>query len=147
MVDVQERSLLEQISEPKGHNEAKRRGWLASAVTGHEREIMNTENAEMSAPVHGIVILRLHLKREYWEAIRDGSKPEEYRLATPYWSKRLAGRTYDEIHLMMGYPKRGDESRILKRKWTGVKTKEITHPHFGNETCMVYAIDVTELAG
>lgn len=33
--------------------------------------------------------LHLPLKREYFEAIRDGSKPEEFRLCTEHWRKRL----------------------------------------------------------
>jgi ASC-1-like (ASCH) protein len=33
--------------------------------------------------------LHLSLKREYFEAIRAGTKTEEYRLCTPYWQRRL----------------------------------------------------------
>ena len=35
--------------------------------------------------------LYLPLKREYFEAIRDGTKTEEFRLCTPHWAKRLEG--------------------------------------------------------
>ena len=38
--------------------------------------------------------LHLPLKRCYFEQIRDGSKPEEYRLCTPFWHRRLEGRTF-----------------------------------------------------
>lgn len=88
-------------------------------------------------------ILRLNLKTEYFNAIRDGSKPEEYRLASK-WEKRIVGKTFDEIHLLLGYPKRGDESRILRRKWNGYKVVERTHPHFGPDPVLVLAIDVTQ---
>lgn len=88
-------------------------------------------------------VLNLNLKREYFEQIRDSAKTEEYRLVTPYWSKRLARQSYDEIHIMMGYPKKGDTSRTIVRAWWGVKVKTITHPHFGGRPVQVFAIDVT----
>lgn len=89
--------------------------------------------------------LHLPLKREYFEAIRDCTKPEEFRLCTPHWSKRLEGREYDQIILMLGYPARGDTARRLVRSWRGFKTKTITHPHFVPEPVEVYAIDVNQL--
>ena len=86
--------------------------------------------------------LHLPLKREYFEAIRDGTKPEEFRLVTPYWVRRLAGRTYTEIALPLGYPARDDTARRLVRPWRGYTIKTITHPHFGPLPMQVYAIDV-----
>jgi hypothetical protein len=50
--------------------------------------------------------LHLSLKGEYFDAIRDGTKPKEYRLCTPYWTKRLVGREYSRIVLTKGYPAR-----------------------------------------
>ncbi|EIM25698.1 RNA-binding protein [Microvirga lotononidis] len=87
--------------------------------------------------------LTLSLKAEYFNAIRDGSKPEEFRLVTPYWQKRLEGRDYDGIVLTLGYPSRGDQSRRLERPWRGYRRTEITHPHFGPDPVEVYAIDVS----
>ena len=49
--------------------------------------------------------LHLPLKAVYFDQIRDGAKREEFRLVTPYWRKRLEGRTYDRIVLTLGYPK------------------------------------------
>lgn len=86
--------------------------------------------------------LVLPLKREYFEAIRDGSKTEEYRLVTPYWVRRLAGHAYDRIVLTLGYPARGDHARRIVRPWRGYTIKTITHPHFGPEPVQVYAINV-----
>lgn len=86
--------------------------------------------------------LTLPLKAEYFDAIRDGSKVEEYRLVTPYWSKRLVGRTYDRIVLTKGYPRADDQSRRLGRLWRGYVVKTITHPHFGNVPVQVFAINV-----
>jgi hypothetical protein len=89
-----------------------------------------------------INVLTIPLKGEYFDAIRDGSKPEEYRLCTPYWDKRLQGRHYDVVQLTKGYPKANDLSRRLSLPWRGYVRKTITHPHFGPEPVEVYAINV-----
>lgn len=81
--------------------------------------------------------LHLSLKREYFEAIRDGQKPEEYRLCTPHWRKRLEGREYEHIVLTLGYPSRNDHARRLVRAWHGFTVKTITHPHFGPDPVQV----------
>ena len=88
--------------------------------------------------------LTLPLKREYFEAIRDGSKTEEYRLCTPYWQKRLYSPfgSYDEIVLTLGYPARGDQERRIVKPWRGYTIKTIRHPHFGPEPVEVFAINV-----
>lgn len=90
--------------------------------------------------------LILPLKREYFEAIRDGSKTEEYRLCTPYWQRRMAMgfAGFDRIVLTLGYPARDDHSRRLIRPWQGYTIKTITHPHFGPDPVQVYAINVQE---
>lgn len=87
-------------------------------------------------------VLRLNLKREYWEQIRDGVKVVEFRLQTPYWRKRLIGVEYEEVHLLLGYPRRGDESRIIRKRWNGVTEDRIIHNHFGAAPVDVFAIDV-----
>jgi len=87
-------------------------------------------------------ILRLNLKRKWWEQIRDEEKTVEFRTATEYWRKRLIGREYDEIHLCLGYPKREDESRTLRRKWRLVTKETIIHEEFGPEPTEVFCIDV-----
>ena len=91
--------------------------------------------------------LVLPLKREYFEAIREGSKTEEYRLCTPYWRKRLgisALKNFDRVVLTLGYPARDDHARRLIRPWRGYTIKTITHPHFGPDPVQVYAINVQE---
>ena len=68
--------------------------------------------------------LVLPLKREYFEQIRDGLKTEEFRLCTPYWAKRLEGRSYNQVILTLGYPAKDDSSRRLALPWRGfVKRK------------------------
>jgi hypothetical protein len=91
---------------------------------------------------HKTMNLILPLKRCYFEQIRDGVKPEEYRLMTPFWRKRLEGKTFEQIILTLGYPKADDEERRLIKPWRGYVVKQITHPHFGPEPVNVFAIRV-----
>jgi hypothetical protein len=85
--------------------------------------------------------LVLHLKGEYFDAIKSGEKTEEYRLQTTYWFRRLH-QPLDEIVLYRGYPKVTDTGRVIRRPWMGFEPKRITHPHFGDKPVDVYAIKV-----
>lgn len=96
----------------------------------------------MSRPVCTPSQLHLNLKAEYFDAIAVGDKVEEYRLATPYWMRRLLGREFDGIVLKKGYPRRGDTTRVMLRPWKGVIIKTIIHPHFGDQPVKVFAIQV-----
>lgn len=87
--------------------------------------------------------LHLALKGEYFDAIKAGTKTEEYRLVTPYWRKRLVGRSYDRIVLTRGYPNRDDCTRRLAIPWRGFDIKTIRHPHFGPDRVHVFAIRLT----
>lgn len=87
-------------------------------------------------------ILTLNLKREYFEQIKSGIKTEEYRLCTPYWSKRLEGKTFDKIIIKLGYPKNSEVEKIMEFEWKGYKKRKITHKHFGSTPVKVYAIKV-----
>ncbi len=97
--------------------------------------------------------LHLPLKAEYFDAIRDGTKTEEYRLANAYWMKRLIvcgargvlHRSFDGIVLTKGYPKRDDKSRRMELPWRGFALKTITHPHFGPDPVNVFAITVSSI--
>ncbi|MDU4254569.1 ASCH domain-containing protein [Pseudomonas sp.] len=86
--------------------------------------------------------LTLPLKGEYFDAIRARTKPEELRLVTPYWRKRLEGRSYDQIVLTRGYPKANDSARRLVLPWKGYRIITLTHPHFGPNPVEVFAINV-----
>lgn len=88
--------------------------------------------------------LHLHLKGEFFEAIKAGTKTEEYRLRNEYWRKRLEDRAYDGILLLKGYPALSNPHTKLKRPWRGYEVKKITHPHFGPDPVEVYAIKVNE---
>lgn len=95
--------------------------------------------------IYGKEVLILHLKTKWWQMIKSGEKPEEYRRLTDYWFKRLVrykpvsvvatvnikGRVvyqttsktneyiykkFDEVWLLCGYPKLTETDKIIK--WT-----------------------------
>lgn len=85
--------------------------------------------------------LHLNLKGEYFDQIKAGTKLFEYRLVSK-WEKRLAGKTFDRILIKRGYPRTGDQTRIIERPWRGLEVQIRTHPHFGPEPVEVFAIRV-----
>ena len=85
-------------------------------------------------------ILHLHLRAKHFNAVKSGKKTEEYRLFGLYWSQRLGFRVYDEIYILMGYPKKDDLSRRIVFPWNGYEIKEIIDLEFGVNPVFVYAI-------
>lgn len=96
--------------------------------------------------MHELQELHLNLKKEYFEQIKSGEKEFEFREITPYWRKRLTGKTFKRIIIKSGYPKRGDPDRTLIRPWRGFIIKTIKHEHFGNRATKVFAIKVNDEA-
>ncbi len=90
--------------------------------------------------------LYLNLKSGYFDQINSGEKMYEYRMVTPYWTKRLHNRNYENIVLRKGYPDSNDWLRQIIRPWRGCEVQTITHPHFGPKPVQVYAIKVNEEA-
>lgn len=84
--------------------------------------------------------LQLNLRGEYFDAIKAGDKREEYRLATPYWARRLHRKDFETITLLRGYPPRGDTQRTLVLPWRGYRLRTIRHPYFGPDPVRVFAI-------
>lgn len=86
--------------------------------------------------------LILPLNGVYFDQIAAGTKLEEYRLVTPFWRKRIEGRTYDRIVLTRGYPKEGGVEGVtrLTLPWRGYTVKTLTHPHFGPDPVEVFAL-------
>ena len=82
--------------------------------------------------------LHLHVKTEYFNAIKSGEKRHEYRLANAYWAKRLDGRSYDAVVIYNAY-KPGAENR-MEFPWSTPQVITRTHPHFGPDPVQVYAI-------
>ncbi len=60
--------------------------------------------------------LQLALNGVYFDQIAAGTKWEEYRLVTPYWTKILAQAPFAGINIYDGYPPRGDHSRTLNNR-------------------------------
>lgn len=89
-----------------------------------------------------MAILHLNLKAEYFDQIKAGVKQHEFRLQTPYWTRRLVGKTFEGIVLKKGYPKAGDSDRTIERPWLGFERQVRTHPHFGAQPVAVFAIRV-----
>ena len=48
-------------------------------------------------------ILRLTKRNHLFEAIAIGRKRCIYILQTPYWTERLEGKEFDEVHIRTGY--------------------------------------------
>lgn len=86
--------------------------------------------------------LQLALKAEYFHAIVDGSKLEEYRRTTPFWRKRIEGKEFSSVTVTLGYPHAYALDRRLTMPWHGYEIRTITHPHFGPDPVEVFAIDV-----
>jgi hypothetical protein len=88
-------------------------------------------------------VLTLVMRGRWFDAIKAGTKTEEFRLCTPYWRRRLIDATPDVLVLTRGYAKRDDTSRRLTLAWRGVRVTTIRHPEFGPRRVRAYAIDVT----
>jgi len=86
--------------------------------------------------------LHLNLKREYFDAIKNGTKEFEYRLATHRWAQIIAGKQFRNVLIKCGYPARDDAEKILVLPWRGYEVQTITHPHFGPDPVQVFAIRV-----
>lgn len=92
-----------------------------------------------------MTVLMLPVKGEYFDEMKSGGKIFEYRLRTPYWSKRLVNREYNEIIVTKGYPKRTDTERRLHCLWSGYEEHTITHEHFGPDPVEVFAIYINPI--
>ena len=68
-------------------------------------------------------ILYLNLNTEYFNAIKGGTKTEEYRQVNKTWTRRIVQQQYDQIEFMLGYPKRGDMSRRIRKAYKGYEVR------------------------
>lgn len=85
-------------------------------------------------------ILYLNLKTEFFNQIKAGIKPFEFRECTDFWTKRLVGRDYDFVSFACGYPKKTDKEKFIVAEYKGYEIQKITHPHFGDKEVTVFAI-------
>lgn len=86
--------------------------------------------------------LVLPLKRKWFEQIRQGIKPFEYRLKNNYWKKRLEGKHYNNVIFTLGYPRRDDETKRIKKPFAGYEIQTVICEEWGSEPQEVYAIRV-----
>jgi hypothetical protein len=68
-----------------------------------------------------MAILKLTLKRQWFDEIAAGKKKTEYREIKPHWNQRLLipggeFKTFDEVHFRNGYDSRKPFMRV---KWEG----------------------------
>lgn len=87
-------------------------------------------------------VLQLAIEGEYFQAILDGDKTEEYRQQNAYWSRRLEGKEFDKLVLTWGYPSKTDKKRRIEMPWAGTKKKWMAHKIFGPDAVPVYAIQI-----
>lgn len=84
--------------------------------------------------------LHLHVKTEYFEAIKRGEKTEEYRLYNDCWRKKLLLRDMAFGGIVIHNAYKPGEGNRLRFPWSGCELKTITHPHFGPTPVSVFAI-------
>lgn len=84
--------------------------------------------------------LRMAVKDVYFQQIKAGIKPFEFRLKNQYWIKKLEGREYDTLIITSGYPKSTDTDKIYSVPYRGYEIQNITHEHFGPNPVEVFAI-------
>ena len=87
--------------------------------------------------------LILPLKRKWFEQIKAGIKPFEFRLNNEYWQKRLIGKTYDKVIFTLGYPKRDDSERRIVKPWAGYEMQTVISEEWDNEPKDCFAIRIT----
>ncbi len=63
-------------------------------------------------------ILHLTLLKKWFDLIASGEKVVENREIKPYWTKRLVGKTFDEVHFKNGYSK---DAPFMRVEWKGMK--------------------------
>ncbi len=83
-------------------------------------------------------ILHLHVRKEYWEQVKNNQKNKEYRIIKPYWIKMLK-KDYDLIYYYLGYT-----SKKLIFEYNGFVRTTIKHKEFGDKPVNVFAIDLTK---
>lgn len=87
--------------------------------------------------------LILPLKRKWFDQIKAGIKPFEFRLDNEYWQKRLIGKNYDKVIFTLGYPKRDDAERRIVKHWAGYEMQTVISEEWDNEPKDCFAIRIT----
>lgn len=80
-------------------------------------------------------VLQLKASKECFAEIISGNRQFEFREIKPFWSSRLDGKDYDEIHFRNGYSSTAPLARL---KFGGVSIRQ----HAGHD---MYAIRLGQL--
>jgi hypothetical protein len=89
--------------------------------------------------------LILYLKEVYFNQVKAGTKPWEYRECKDYWRKRLEGKTFDFVEIRGGsWGETRTPENTLFFPWRGYEIQELTHAIFGNVPTKVYAIKLVK---
>ena len=83
--------------------------------------------------------LTLSLKKQWFDLLQSGVKPEEYRELKPFWAKRLCGKTFDSVEFTLGYPKADDTSRRMTFECNGIVVTT-GNPEWGAEPGKEYFV-------
>ena len=81
-------------------------------------------------------LLKLTLKRKWFDMVASGEKREEYRIAGPWIMSRLKGKEYDAVEFANGYPKTCP--RVIV-KYRGYR-HSTGRPEWGAETGKEYVV-------
>lgn len=70
------------------------------------------------------ILWHLTIRKRRFDEIASGKKRIEQREAKPYWTRRLEGKTFDEVHFRAGYSRNAPFMRVecrglAKRQWYG----------------------------
>ena len=84
--------------------------------------------------------LHLHVTFEYFDAIKNKIKPDEFR-DPDKWKHKLDNDGYTAIRIHRAYQKVSPDTEI-DLPYKGYQLVTIAHPHFGNEPKELCAIDV-----
>ena len=88
--------------------------------------------------------LVLHVKRKYFDMIRDGEKKFEYRIYGDYWKKRLENKEFEMVIIADGYPAKCEKERWLSFPYTGYEINTICHAEWDHELKEVFAIRLSK---
>lgn len=86
--------------------------------------------------------LIFHVRKEYFDKIKNNEKKVEYRLFNNYWKIRLEDKKFDNVIIQLGYPKTFEKDKTLKFKYQGYKIETIIHKEFGSKPVKVFAIEL-----
>jgi len=81
------------------------------------------------------------IKRQFFDAIREKRKTDEYRADTPYWRKRIEGRTIYKITFICGR----DTMTCGVLFWQKIATPEEHRDIIKTPLCFRLALDVTSI--